>query len=275
MVFLPVDDITDYPDVLAGKSNGQLPLGILLNTPGLAGGPNVLLVTPTARAWRAMSWDALTDANITLQSTSAADSYRPLAVQTAIFFQRYTPTWHGGWATRTCNGKVYYQIPGTASAACPGTSNHGLGLAVDVANASGARLNWLLANAQKYGFSWEIQSEPWHIRYVSGDHIPAAVLAYERDDVAITQTDADLIAQTMVTKWLGASGPNAGVAWQTTYGTVQQMAPVIQQIAADVQALPTEVEVELTDEQLDIIANKVAAKLTALQFVATPVDPEL
>ena len=37
----------------------------------------------------------------------------------------------------------------------------------------------MFANADKYGFSWEIkegaQAEAWHIRYFTGDKIPAAV----------------------------------------------------------------------------------------------------
>jgi len=37
----------------------------------------------------------------------------------------------------------------------------------------------MLANVEQYGFSWELQAEPWHIRYVAGDDLPVAVLAYE------------------------------------------------------------------------------------------------
>jgi LAS superfamily LD-carboxypeptidase LdcB len=59
--------------------------------------------------------------------------------------------------------------------AVPGTSNHNLGIAIDIAHASGARLAWLLKNAQDFGFSWEVQSEPWHLRYVAGDNVPLRV----------------------------------------------------------------------------------------------------
>jgi hypothetical protein len=38
---------------------------------------------------------------------------------------------------------------------------------------------WFRANAERYGFSWELQSEPWHIRYVTGDDIPQAVIDFE------------------------------------------------------------------------------------------------
>jgi LAS superfamily LD-carboxypeptidase LdcB len=58
-------------------------------------------------------------------------------------------------------------------AAVPGTSNHGWGLACDVWNVGqNGRLEWLLDNAKRFGFSWEVQSEPWHIRYVLGDDLP-------------------------------------------------------------------------------------------------------
>ena len=63
--------------------------------------------------------------------------------------------------------------------AAPGTSNHNLGIAIDVANANGKILEWLLANADDYGFTWELQEEPWHIRYVCGDAIPAKVKAWK------------------------------------------------------------------------------------------------
>ena len=73
-------------------------------------------------------------------------------------------------------------------AAVPGTSNHGLGLALDlcekvngkVVSISPRAVKWLIKHAATYGFSAEAQSEPWHWRYVAGDKIPAAVIAFER-----------------------------------------------------------------------------------------------
>ena len=64
--------------------------------------------------------------------------------------------------------------------ATPGKSQHNLGLAVDVHSASEPkRLNWLIANVKEFGFSWEVvPSEPWHLRYVNGDNIPASVKAW-------------------------------------------------------------------------------------------------
>ncbi len=184
----PIRDVV-LPAVLSGRTNGRLPTSVLVATPGRAGGPVVTLVEPAARGWRAME-AAAAAAGIILQATSAADSYRTYAVQESTFRARYTTSALEGRPSRWWNGVRWYQKPGTAMAAVPGTSNHGLAIAVDVANASGARLTWLLANAERYGWSWELASEPWHIRYVAGDAIPAAVLEHETgDDMTPEQAD--------------------------------------------------------------------------------------
>jgi hypothetical protein len=77
-------------------------------------------------------------------------------------------------------GKTWYLKKGMAMLATPGKSQHNLGLAVDIANASDKkRINWLIANVEKFGWSWEVvPSEPWHIRYVCGDAVPQAVKDY-------------------------------------------------------------------------------------------------
>jgi hypothetical protein len=87
------------------------------------------------------------------------------------------------------NGQRWYQRPNTAVAAVPGTSNHGWALAIDTGEENdtdvatdpldNVTLAWLVANEGRFGFSHELQSEPWHIRYWSGDSIPAAVLEFE------------------------------------------------------------------------------------------------
>jgi hypothetical protein len=85
-----------------------------------------------------------------------------------------------GTSTKTFEGKTWYLKKGMAMLATPGKSQHNLGLAVDVHSASEPkRLNWLIANVKEFGFSWEVvPSEPWHLRYVSGDNIPASVKAW-------------------------------------------------------------------------------------------------
>ena len=68
--------------------------------------------------------------------------------------------------------QLYYQRPGMA--AVPGTSNHGLGQALDlcdgVQNQGSVTFNWMRSNSQTYGWfhpSWAYSSpfEPWHWEY--------------------------------------------------------------------------------------------------------------
>ena len=101
-------------------------------------------------------------------------------MQKKAFLTRYQLEDTGTGATRTFEGKTWYKKKGVASLATPGKSQHNLGLAVDVHSAGEPkRLNWLVANVKEFGFSWEVvPEEPWHLRYVCGDKIPATVAAY-------------------------------------------------------------------------------------------------
>lgn len=195
---LPVANLV-RPALLNGVQNGRIDAALLYDTPGEDGGPTVRLVRPAARAWRALTAAART-AGHTLKASGPADSYRPYEVQERIFRQRYTTTPLAGRPSRVWNGVTWWQKPGTAAAAVPGTSNHGWGLAVDVGveldgdagteSIDPAAVAWLVANTATFGFSAELQSEPWHWRYVTGDHIPAAVLDYEQGGVFMALTDA-------------------------------------------------------------------------------------
>lgn len=135
-----------------------------------------------ADAYEAM--DAAANAEgIDLSPTSPADTYRSLAVQEYGFFQRYTDNPKPALMKqkpRIYKGKAWYLKKGMAPMAVPGTSNHNLGIAIDVANSSGTRLEWLAKNATSFGFSWEVlPSEPWHLRYVAGDDVPERVKAWK------------------------------------------------------------------------------------------------
>lgn len=187
MAALPIRDVK-LPACLLGQQNGRIPDTLLEPIPGLAGGPAIRLVAPAARAWRALQSAAL-DAGHVLKATSAYDSFRPYSVQERIFRQRYTTSPLRGRPSRSWDGVRWYQQPGTAAAAVPGTSNHGWALAVDTGveldgdtgteSIDQHALTWLLSHALDYGWSWELQSEPWHLRYFAGDDIPDAVLAFE------------------------------------------------------------------------------------------------
>lgn len=178
------------PADLAGKANGQLPAALLTDVVG--GGK---LHHLAARAWNALVADAWASVQLPLTYTYGG-TYRSYAAQETLFRSRYTPNGPGG-GCKTWNGVRWCKKSSNlATAAVPGTSNHGWGLAVDTAwdkdlsdgigpddaaaITSHPGWSWLLANAERFGFSWELQSEPWHLRYVTGDTLPAAVLAYER-----------------------------------------------------------------------------------------------
>jgi len=170
------------PGDLTAAKNGHL-LGELLE-PAYPGGD--VLHHIAARAYQAMYAKAKS-MGIDLVIT---DGYRPYATQERLFRERYldhynpfkTTTKRKFWGDRW-----WYKRWGVATAAVPGTSNHGWGLAVDVHTAGlgsianpGPKLRWLDEYAEDYGFSWElIPEESWHVRYFRGDDIPAPVYAYE------------------------------------------------------------------------------------------------
>lgn len=168
------------PSDLAGAKNGELNPSLLRDIKA----PNGKLHHLAATAWNAMQLAAYFG-GVELKHVGA---YRPLTEQVKLFNARYetNPTGRTPQVTRSYQGKTWYLKKGVAPAGSPGTSNHGWGLAIDVADASGKRLDWLLGdgfatcNALKFGFSWEVKdganAEAWHIRYVAGDTLPQTVL---------------------------------------------------------------------------------------------------
>lgn len=168
------------PSCLQGQKNGQLPDSILLAVPG-----GTRMVEPAARAATAMHAAALAD-GVELFSVS---DYRPLETQQSLFASRYTTT-YTGIGCRTCGGVRYCKRSSSyATAACPGTSNHGWGLARDMDLRAGV-LVWLEANAWEFGYGWElVPEEPWHIRYCTGDAIPQSVLDFEASSPGEDQED--------------------------------------------------------------------------------------
>ncbi len=196
---LPVVDVTK-PAALAGQPNGMLPDSLLTAVDQYGG-----RLQPTAlRALRAMLAALEPQCGVQMTYTSAYDCYRPYSIQLITFTARYKPVSSAvfntydavdrkSWPTNP-DGQRYWvkRSSNVATAAVPGTSNHGYGLAVDLArgtapsnavyigNEGTAVTEWLKAHAATYGYSGETQSEPWHWRYWAGDAIPAAVLAYEK-----------------------------------------------------------------------------------------------
>jgi len=181
------------PEDMKGHKPGRLPEALL--KPAQGGGK---LHWRAANAWGAMCAKAKAD-GIELKPVSSGDTYRSYDAQLKVFLERYTKEPNGN-STRTFEGvKWYKKQEKLASLAAPGTSQHNLGIAVDVHTASGARLEWLIDNVKDFGFSWEVvPEEPWHLRYVAGDVVPAAVSdwvaagnGYAKPDVAAAPAAAE------------------------------------------------------------------------------------
>ena len=178
---LPIARVS-LPACLKGQSNGKVDPK-LLKSCGVTSG---VMVEPAARAMKAM----MAAARAAGFDPRHVGDYRSYERQVQMFNERYSKTPIPGRPTKVWNGVTYWQKPNTAMSAVPGTSNHGWGLALDIAeerngkpgidSISDAFVRWLIKNAATYGYSAEHNSEPWHWRYVAGDKIPAAVLAYEK-----------------------------------------------------------------------------------------------
>lgn len=168
------------PAAIKECANGQIPMSLMAS----CGIRSFVLVEPAARAMRAMVKAALRD-DIHL---SATGTYRSFDGQVSLFQSRYcTPPKPGATDIRTWQGKQWGRYRG-AGAAVPGTSNHGTGLAVDLARFDAAghtvtldqrTLDWLCINGPKFGWHPTVQSENWHWCYTLGDKVSPAVIAEE------------------------------------------------------------------------------------------------
>ena len=163
------------PSWVAAFANGQIPLDKLLKVAPLGSG---YLIPEAAARWRSLQ-NAAQAAGFNLTMTGA---YRSYDEQVSLFETRYTTTGTGE-STKTWNGQKYWLKRDMSMAAVPGTSNHGWGAAVDAAlggygtaarsvGEDGGFMKWIVAHAADHGWSWEVQSEPWHLRMVA---IPAQV----------------------------------------------------------------------------------------------------
>ena len=172
MTSRPVKSVR-LPADLANVKPGEIPAYLLRNIR-----PYGRLHWLAAQAWEAMRRQAHADGIRPFKPTSVGDTYRDLATQERGFLARYTRApIANSRSVRVYKGERYFLKPGLAPMAVPGTSRHNLGLAVDVSEASGARLAWMEANCPSFGFCWEFRSgaEPWHIVYHTAESIPARV----------------------------------------------------------------------------------------------------
>jgi LAS superfamily LD-carboxypeptidase LdcB len=149
------------------------------------------LCREAARAWGALYVAGMAD-GVGPFTWTPGGAYRTYAQQETGFYARWTttppPPDKPAHFTTFYLGQTWFLKPGNARSAVPGTSNHGLGFAVDIAlgddpsqaTSITPAIPWLLRNAESLGWAWSLQSEPWHIQYVTGDTIPQRVLDIER-----------------------------------------------------------------------------------------------
>lgn len=200
---LPPKKAIKHPSDIAGMTNGQLGAGVMVKLPG--GGKAHHLA---ARAFEALAVNALAAVGLGLTYTQW---YRTYNQQVTLFKSRYAPGGAGGgckmWDSdgngtteRWC--KIDADL---ADAATPGKSDHGWALAGDVAYdrdlsdgigpddatyiAGHPGWQWLIDNAESFGFTWTNPSEPWHLTYFTGDTLPELVHAWERFRDGTTDPD--------------------------------------------------------------------------------------
>lgn len=123
--------------------------------------------------------------------------YRPFEGQLSMFMDRYEqkPTGRKPEITRNYQGKTWYLKKGKAPSGTPGTSNHGFGLAIDIAvdhkgkivSIAGTKAYaWMCENAPSYGFYLQgaptkadgkanPEYEAWHWQYCIGDKVAPAL----------------------------------------------------------------------------------------------------
>lgn len=125
------------PAELARYANGQIPATAMAPI----GQGAHRLWGPAARAFQQMSAAAAQDG----VAIRVSDSYRSFDEQVDL-----------------AERKGLYRQGGLA--AVPGTSNHGWGRALDI-DTSGGTVEWLRANAARFGFHEDVPREPWHWTY--------------------------------------------------------------------------------------------------------------
>lgn len=166
------------PSELKNVKNGEVPAHLLRKNS----------IGGTMYHWATFAFDIMAHeakkAGIEFQNIG---DFRPYAGQLAMFRDRYSdkPTGRVPEVTRKFEGKTWYLKKGKAPSGTPGTSNHGMGLAIDLALKGGKSLGgnakamaWMCENAPKYGFYLQgsdpksPEFEAWHWQYAVGDNLP-------------------------------------------------------------------------------------------------------
>jgi hypothetical protein len=185
------------PSALSQYKNGQLPASVLAKVK--TGGQ---MYAPVAAHFNNL-YDAALAAGFKLKNVG---DYRSFEGQLAMFNDRYVTTDTGTGVTRKYEGKTWYLKKGKAPSAAPDPtglkgSNHGWGLAMDLGydvngkltSMGGKCLEWMCANAPKYGFYLQTgdknskEFENWHYQYCLGDKTPDGTVPVTASELAPAQ----------------------------------------------------------------------------------------
>lgn len=185
------------PSTLLNVPNGKLPVFLLseVTLPGIRSGG--MAFRNAAKAFTAMQLIAKTE--LGLELTASSSPYRSWQQQYELFVSRYKPVSYARYlmlgsakrkrwndAKSFGHASIYWELVSGAMAAVPGTSNHGLGMAIDAAwfingrivpiTAHTAGYAWFkrVTNDGSFGFK-QSSIEAWHIDYVLGDGLPEIV----------------------------------------------------------------------------------------------------
>jgi hypothetical protein len=155
------------PTFLNSAQNGKLDPAWLRSFDGSTSTAYKLFL-PVSYAMQAMHIAAL-QAGFHLKTTGR---YRTYERQEALFRERYRTYDTGSGSTKWWQGRTWWKLKGVAMAATPGTSNHGFGLADDLAQdentdnvlegLSDADLTWVRDNGWSFGWGLEQRAERWH-----------------------------------------------------------------------------------------------------------------
>jgi len=128
-----------------GQKNGRIPADLMQDVGG-----GKLLHPAAAYWWLAMQAACFKAVGGRVYIAGYQDAYRSLAEQ---------------WK------KWFISLAGGSTAARPGTSNHGWGMAVDVTYASQRVRSWVHANAAEFNYQRD-PHESWHWNYIGSLTVP-------------------------------------------------------------------------------------------------------